>query len=844
MPDPQPPAPFLGPVSAGSSQPESSQSQSSHYSRRARPPDPRSDIGDAEKVPLKLDVGEKAHKRESRLGLRSLFARGRGGLDVRDPSQKSSGLRASLAELSWPYSSHHAQGHRSELSLPTVPKSPLPGQNLRHKKSASAVRTQSTTDGLAAWNPPPLFQAYPQAIKSARLPACTASAETVLRLYNHKSNGSLVGVLSPGTSDIPGESAGSEKTDKPRRKHRRNLSGSTRKFEWTTKEYVLVTSGYLLQYSGEGAFDRLPEKVLQLGKESAAFASDVIPGRHWVIQVSSVVEPERVPTSHSSLRSRFPFRGSEKKYSSTMLMVCESAEDMESWLTTLRRTIENLGGRKILSETGKPKHDDEDPRLKNQASQRTLVVKDPDRFSRVLSPEKRWSRTGTVNLDSHYEHHDDPARDQSRDDTSTLSFISHDGRQLDSLRDSTNRLSYMSSGQRTMLTSTGSSPACSPIRDSFLDLDPPASELPPLEEQKPRPRPNAMAIVNRRQSLQAINHVVEMRIAASQPTGPLAGLLNPSPSDAPSQHTVPNFSMPHGLNKRHSLGKGPQNGSSNPSSPLSPPRVSARRPPPSAIAINPRPLSLVIDQPSPGVSPSIGGQTESEKTESPPSDTPNTLSIPSASLQQEDSDELPQTDAVGLSEDTDLIPNGQPFNNTITEHNVRWPFLELHEIPRCHTSLGTYGGIRETDSRAPMQSMRSRRLSFTSPRDTIGPCPPSDTSQRPRTPSLKPMPRSQQLRANAHYQQQPIVTKPQSMSQLVEGPPPAPPPNRALPLPPVASPPLKQRRAFSPPPPPQPPASAYAVPPPKAPPPNRALPPIPQKLPLRTDLNSPPPGFI
>ncbi|EON63650.1 hypothetical protein W97_02878 [Coniosporium apollinis CBS 100218] len=39
-----------------------------------------------------------------------------------------------------------------------------------------------------------------------------------------------------------------------------------------TKLYILVTSGCLLQYAGEGPSDRLPEKILQLGKDSAAFA--------------------------------------------------------------------------------------------------------------------------------------------------------------------------------------------------------------------------------------------------------------------------------------------------------------------------------------------------------------------------------------------------------------------------------------------------------------------------------------------------------------------------------------------------------------------------------------------
>src|SRR5690606_3098351 len=120
---------------------------------------------------------------------------------------------------------------------------------------------------LAAWDPPPLFQAYPQAIRHAQLPACTHSAEAVLRMSDKR----IV------RDDLQSALDDTNRVTDRRKKHRRNLSDA---LEWTTKIYVLVTSGYLLQYAGEGSFDRLPERMLHLGKDSAAFASDVIPGRH------------------------------------------------------------------------------------------------------------------------------------------------------------------------------------------------------------------------------------------------------------------------------------------------------------------------------------------------------------------------------------------------------------------------------------------------------------------------------------------------------------------------------------------------------------------------------------
>ncbi|KAK3944940.1 hypothetical protein QBC46DRAFT_373672, partial [Diplogelasinospora grovesii] len=398
---------------------EQLQSQAAH-SRRIRPLDLQNEVEGANRVPLRADGESKMRRRESRLGLRSIFGRNRGSSDgdggasaptdaPRDYlSPRPGGLRASLAELSsnWPYglhNGHHSQGQRSEITLPSFSlqsaKSPPPSRgDLKHKKSASVVRPQTfprnSRGSVATWDPPPLFKAYPQAIRHAHLPACTISAEAVLRLHNHKNSISLSNQssLTLGTMGSPSSSEKSE--HRSRRKHRRNTSGSSSfKFEWTTKTYVLVTSGYLLQYAGDGSFDRLPERVLHLGKDSAAFASDVIPGRHWVLQVSSVAEPDGGPmnptSSHvaTSLFSRLPFRGQERtRPASNLLMVFESAEDMDSWIATLRREIEALGGKKNLSETGKPKTDNESQsQLRGQLSQRTLVMKDPARFSRVLS---------------------------------------------------------------------------------------------------------------------------------------------------------------------------------------------------------------------------------------------------------------------------------------------------------------------------------------------------------------------------------------------------------------------------------------------------------------------------
>lgn len=599
---------------------ETLQSQTFHH-RRMRPPDIDVTMGNENRVPLRAD---KLGRRESKLGLRSIFGRHKPASDLdptienQEPQPKSGGIRLSLAEISnWPYGFHSA---RSESLLPRVQdisrplstaikspttRAPTPIDQAKHKKNTS---TASKRGSLATWDPPPLFQAYPQAIKHAHLPACTQSAESLVRIHGKKESISVRdGLTQTALSSDQSEDSG-EKTEKAKKRHRRNTSASSIKLDWTTKIYVLVTSGYVLQYAGEGSFDRLPEKMLHLGKDSAAFASDLIPGRHWVLQVSSAFDSEAALSQDSrSLFGRFPFRGPEKRHASNFLMVFENAEEMDSWIATLRREIEALGGKKNLSETGKPKADDNILQLRAQPSQRTLVVRDPERFSRVFSGQDMpWDQEASpdsgpdIHLDAA---ESDTVREHSFDDLSTTnSVVSHDARQLEGLRDSANRLSFISSGQRTILTSD-SSPSCSPIRDSFASqLD----DVPPLEpsQQEVRLRPNAAAILDRRQSMQTMNNLLDFRHGAPGFVRSQSTCLTSAQDHTVSQETLPkatpNFSLPHSANKRQSL-VSPTTETIRVVSPANtriPPARGVRRPPPPSLGFS-RPLSIVADQPSP-----------------------------------------------------------------------------------------------------------------------------------------------------------------------------------------------------------------------------------------------------
>ncbi|OHF01466.1 peptidase family M20/M25/M40 protein [Colletotrichum orchidophilum] len=775
-------------------------------SRRARPPAVEPATADSSnRVPLRSE--NRLSRRDSRLGLRSIFGRAKAAREI-DPSAsyfdtgRPNSIRASLAEISnWPYM-------RSELAIPGASSSrptsvannnvPFNDASLQGRPSTTErtkpqhAPAKSSRGNLATWDPPPLFQAYPQAIKHAQLPTATTSADVILRLTDRKGSVSIREDLThlALTPELADEQLADRAVERARKKHLRTLS--TVRLEWTSKIYVLCTSGYLLQYNGDGNFDRLPEKVLHLSKDSAAFVSDAIPGKHWVLQVSSAMESNGVSSTDSrGLLSRLPFRAADKRHAANFLMVFDSAEEMESWIAILRREIESLGGKKTLSETGRPKADPKIVQLRGQPSQRTLVVRDPDRFSRALPPDF------SLQLEQARLHQDDRrqsvvdadvTRDPSIDDISTTnSIISHDGRQLESLRDSTNRLSYISSGQRTFLTSAGSSPACSPVRDSFASSH--LDELPPAEQDVPaaRPRPNAAAILDRRQSLQTSGYLELRGSPMSRPQSTF--------TEADFAHVAANFSVP--MSRRYSAVKSPPSSPEQTRSNRDSISRIARKPPPTALAMA-RPLSIVADQPSPA-SPAQGleiSQVCEEERERP---NPNRDSLSGFPPRQ--TSFCPKERAVTVTFRTSPRKYASSPSLNQLEGSPSSPGLRTFILPSKTPSPASSSGASHTSPRpqssfllqSPAQRATQRLSAFSvmsySPRsedaatglprlpESASVSPKTVPRSSPRAPTTPPTPSSKQLRAD-HSR---VVLGRRSMPQLVEGPPPAPPPSCALP---------------------------------------------------------------
>ncbi|KAI7046540.1 hypothetical protein KC366_g2958 [Hortaea werneckii] len=200
----------------------------------------------------------------------------------------------------------------------------------------------------------PLFQAFPQATKYGVLEVSTMSAETVLHKSRSRRTAGSQSSIGEAFSRASVEDAGNGDTRRAAKTTMKHFAnGSMSHEELPSKMFVLINSGYLLQYREDGPSNRLPEKVLELGEESAAFACDLIPGRHHVLQVSQAVDSQGVmlaPTS--SLLSKLRFRSAADKLpASHFLLVMPSAKEMEKWMAALREEIEGVGGKEARADS-------------------------------------------------------------------------------------------------------------------------------------------------------------------------------------------------------------------------------------------------------------------------------------------------------------------------------------------------------------------------------------------------------------------------------------------------------------------------------------------------------------
>lgn len=113
------------------------------------------------------------------------------------------------------------------------------------------------------------------------------------------------------------------------------------------KIFALSNDGIILQYPEKGGGERLPERALQLGPESVAFACDLVPGRPYVLQVDQ--KPTAIPDQPTApyqtslltkigLKDNLPRMGDH-----SILIILDTAEELTSWMSAVRKQIQLLG---------------------------------------------------------------------------------------------------------------------------------------------------------------------------------------------------------------------------------------------------------------------------------------------------------------------------------------------------------------------------------------------------------------------------------------------------------------------------------------------------------------------
>lgn len=363
--------------------------------QRPRPTEYPSTDGSEGPIPLQAPV----KRQSSKTSLRNLFGHKSSRADpkleeiIEAQSEPQTAILSETA-LSPSIMSPQTIDTNPTITSPTIT-TPTERSRTTLKPSRSKHDPTHANQEQYGWKPPPLFQAYPQSTKHACLPAPALSADSILRLHATTARSSTDdNPVNPLERDEAADAA-RKKREQKQKKHLRTLSGTINKVDWTEKIYVLATTGYILQYAGDGKHDRLPERMLLLGPNSVAFASDAIPGKHWVVQVSHnpTDDDSAVPEPPKPRFSRFGFhKPNTRRFSRNFLLVFDNPEDMIGWLVAVRAEIEKRGGRKFTQE----KHSDEDtmPQLRSKTSVRQMIQKDPHRISSLfLQPQTLQSPT-------------------------------------------------------------------------------------------------------------------------------------------------------------------------------------------------------------------------------------------------------------------------------------------------------------------------------------------------------------------------------------------------------------------------------------------------------------------
>lgn len=393
-------------------------------------------------APLSMEPVDQVHSPRQQRGFFSLFSR--------FGAKNRSLSRINTKSGDFPRLEASGSSVPSTPITPMTPMTPMapttPHPHVKHSLSLPVFSSQQVAKNndqvvqsptrAAAWEHIPFWEGCTRSIRSGSLAATTLSMETILRRNQEQKE---------------------EGTRSRRGRYLQKTHGSTKSvdLDWTTKLFVLV-EGSLLQYSGDGPHDRVPEKGLQLTASSVAFASDVIPGRPWVLQVYQRAGPDGcllpLPERRGSFISKITFKYSIKSPVTSLLLVFDGAEEMDAWMGSIRAEAVRLGGGTMVGEereTGDIEEEQTDDEYDNRHSRRYVIEQEGDLHRHEsYSDETASKRTSTT----YYR------RSSTEAGRSFTTVTSSDQTMLDQLRGS--RLSMQSMAETTF------SPDTSPERSS------------------------------------------------------------------------------------------------------------------------------------------------------------------------------------------------------------------------------------------------------------------------------------------------------------------------------------------------------------------------------------------
>ncbi|KAK5944112.1 hypothetical protein PMZ80_003393 [Knufia obscura] len=301
-------------------------------------------------------------------------------------------------------------------------------------------------------DPPPLAQVHGQSLLHATLKA------PLSYWGKPKSRRPSSSIAEAAPRDVMGDIV------EVKRSHRKTDSGQSC---CSTKEklFFLVNGPYVLQYDGDSEGNALPEKIFVLDKDSMAGICDTVPGRPWVLQISRMssgaakTQAQPLRPSWSRLTLRQP---EDKRIVNTLLLVFDDSEDLYTWLHTIRKEVEHLGGMECGQDS-----DEDDQSWRADLTKKFASGAEGESdsnetcTSRTLSPV---TAPLTLNIAA-YPTEFSKNRPQSGKSAASSNKTSSS---LDRLRDSATSYSYAS----TLATSSGcgSAPSTSPICEHFPSI--------------------------------------------------------------------------------------------------------------------------------------------------------------------------------------------------------------------------------------------------------------------------------------------------------------------------------------------------------------------------------------